>query len=252
MGAVIGLLVKDLDLPALVSYWESRAPLVVVSAIGGVSLWNTRLRPLIGAIAASLGALWLWVTFTPFCAWLARDLPRQDRLQTADAVFVLGSDVQLDGELTSEAASRLVHALELLGQGLAPRLIVSELPPPRPSHAEAARKLMKNLGLQQEVLSIGRTYNTRDEAEAVGALFRKHGWKRLLVSTSPTHSRRASAALEREGIEVVSSPSPQTRYDLENLELFALDNRIRAFGDLIHEKVGLWVYARRGWLGGND
>jgi len=173
-------------------------------------------------------------------------------MQNADAVFVLGSGIQLDGELTDEATSRLVHALELLGQGLAPRLIVSELPPPRPSHTDAARKLMKNLGLEHEVLAVGPVRSTRDEAELVGALLRKYGWKRLLVSTSPTHSRRASAALEKEGIEVVSSPSVQTRYDLENLELFFLDNRISAFGDLIHEKVGLWVYARRGWLGEND
>jgi uncharacterized SAM-binding protein YcdF (DUF218 family) len=105
---------------------------------------------------------------------------------------------------------------------------------------------MRNLGMTQEVLSIGPVVRTRDEAVALGALSREHGWSRVLVVTSPPHSRRASAALEREGIEVLSSPSTQTQFDLEKLD--EAGDRIKAFPSLVHERVGLWLYKRRGWI----
>lgn len=246
MGALAGLLAKELNLQGIVSIWGDRGPWIVGAAISGAFLWLTRWRWLLSAANACLGILWLVVGFTPLCAWLSRDLPRRDIVASVDAVYVLGSDVQTDGELTTEAMSRLLHGLELLGQGLAPRLIVPELSPPAPSYRQAAQKVMNNLGLPQELLSIGPIKRTRDEAVEVAALFRQHGWKRALVVTSPSHSRRAAASLEREGIEVVSSPSTQTEFDLEKLEF--VDARLLAFGSLVHEKIGLQYYRRRGWI----
>jgi uncharacterized SAM-binding protein YcdF (DUF218 family) len=152
----------------------------------------------------------------------------------------------MDGELTDEAVSRLLHGLELLQQGHAPRLILSELPPPYPSHSEAARQLMAALAMEQRVLSVGETRNTRSEALAVAALYRERGWKRLLVVTGPLHSRRACASLEHEGIAVICSPSVERSFDLEMLD--QPDDRLRSFGAIVHERVGIWVYARRGWL----
>jgi uncharacterized SAM-binding protein YcdF (DUF218 family) len=246
IGALGGLLAKDLKLQSIVSIWGDNVPWVVATAIVGAGLWMTRWRWLLAGATACLGALWLAAAFTPLCEWLARDLPRQDTVAAADAVYVLGSNVQMDGELTAEAMSRLLHGLELLGQGLAPRLVLPELRPPKPSYKAAAQKIMRNLGMTQEVLSIGPVVRTRDEAVALGALSREHGWSRVLVVTSPPHSRRASAALEREGIEVLSSPSTQTQFDLEKLD--EAGDRIKAFPTLVHERVGLWLYKRRGWM----
>ncbi len=246
MGALVGLLAKDLNLQSVVSIWGDKAHWVVAIAILGAGLWTTRWRWLLGGATACLGVLWLVAAYTPLCEWLARGLPRQDTVEAADAVYVLGSNVQMDGQLTAEAMSRLLHALELLGQDLAPRLVVPELRPPKPSYKAAAQKVMRNLGMTQEVLSIGPVIRTRDEAVALGALFRQRGWSRALVVTSPPHSRRAGAALEREGIEVLSSPSTQTQFDLEKLD--EADDRIKAFASLVHERAGLWFYKRRGWI----
>jgi uncharacterized SAM-binding protein YcdF (DUF218 family) len=105
---------------------------------------------------------------------------------------------------------------------------------------------MARLRLEGDVLSVGPVRSTRDEALAVAALCRERGWRRVLVVTSPTHSRRASLALEREGVVAVSSPSVETRFDLETLDRPA--ERLKAFGSLTHECVGLWIYGRRGWL----
>jgi uncharacterized SAM-binding protein YcdF (DUF218 family) len=247
VGALAGLLAKDLQLLSLVSYWDDRAPFVLGAALAGTLLWSTRLKWLVGLGAAALLLLWIVVAYTPLCPWLARDLVRRDPPQTADAVFVLGSGVQMDGDLTDEAVSRLLHGLELLQQGYAPRLILSELRPPFPSHSEAARELMKELAMEQEILSAGETSNTHTEAVAVAALFRERGWERLLVVTAPLHSRRACASLAHEGVTVVCSPSVERSFDLETLD--QPDDKLRAFSSIMHEKLGIWVYGRRGWLG---
>ena len=246
VGALVGLLAEDLNLLSLMSYWDDRAPWVLVAAIAGAVFWNTRLRRLLGVCAAVLALLWTVVAFTLLCPWLAKDLIRRDSLQPADAVFALGSKVQMDGELGDEAVSRLLHGLELLQQGHAPQLVLSELPRPYPSHSEAARRLMDGLAMEQEILSVGETRNTRSEAVAVAALYREHGWERLLVVTAPLHSRRACASLEQEGVAVVCSPSVERSFPLERLE--DPDGRLRSFGSIMHEKLGIWLYARRGWL----
>ena len=245
VGALGGLLARDLDLPTIVSYWGDRTPLVAAAAAVGALIWPTRLRRAAVAVTIGLGIVWCFVTFTPICRWLADGLVRRDPPQTADAVFVLGSRLQRDGEPTTAAMARLEHALELLGQGRSPRLIVSELPFP-PSHAALARRMMSRLGIEREVLSVGPVWNTRDEAVLVSTLMRERGWKTLLAVTSPTHSRRASATLEREGIRVVSSPCVETAYDLEEMD--RADGRLSSFGNILHERIGLWYYARRGWL----
>ncbi|HEX9724528.1 MAG TPA: YdcF family protein [Vicinamibacteria bacterium] len=247
VGALAGVIAKDLDLLSLVSYWDDRAPFVLGAALAGALLWNTRLKWLVGLGAAGLIVLWTVVAYTSLCPWLAKDLVRRDPLQPADAVFVLGSRVQLDGDLTDEAVSRLLHGLELLQQGHAPRLILSELPPPFPSHSEAVRRLVKGLAMEQEILSVGEASNTHTEAVAVAALYRERGWERLLVVTAPLHSRRACGSLEHEGVTVVCSPSVERSFDLETLD--GPDERLRAFSSIMHEKLGIWLYARRGWLG---
>ncbi len=248
MGALGGYVARDLDLPNLLSISGDRTPLVLVAALFGAVVWGTRLRRAL-AIALLAGvSVWCVVALTPLSAWLIRDFPRRDPVASADAVFVLSSGIQPDGELTTVAMDRLVHALELVGQGHTSRLILSELHPPRGSYAAQARPLIAHLGLKPELVTVGPVRNTHDEAVAVGALCRARGWTRLLVVTSPLHSRRACATLEHEQLVTISSPVVETRYDLETLD--RLGARLFAFGDVLHERIGLLVYRRRGWING--
>ena len=247
VGALLGFLVKELSLPDLISYWHSRAPLVWMAVLSGVLLWQFR----VGRWLASLGLvglalLWNIVAFTPMTSWLAEGLTRKDQVKRADAIFVLSSGLQLDGELTSAAMSRLLKGLEVLQEGYAPRLILSELHPPQKSYAAVARQLMGSLKLSQELVTIGPVDNTNDEAVALGKLFREKGWKTLVVVTTPAHSKRAAAVIEQQGIEVISVPATETRYDIEGLR--GTDERLYAFGSIMHERIGLWIYKRRGWI----
>lgn len=246
LGATTGLLGLQLRLPEIVSYHHARAPLLLGALLSGGLLGALRLRGILWSALGVLGLLWLVVAFTPLDRMLAEGLPREDPLTPADAVYVLASDVQRDGDLSTEAITRLLHGLALVQQGLAPRLILAELPRPHDHHAEAARRLMAELGLSTELLVVGPVTNTHDEAVQVAELCREHGLGRLLVVTSRLHSRRAAETFERQGLVVISSPSREHKYDLERLD--APDDRVRAFPDIVHERLGHWVYERRDWL----
>ena len=134
---------------------------------------------------------------------LAEGLVRRDRIEAADAVFVFASRVQEDGDPTTDAMSRLLKGIELVADGRSPRLVVSEVPPPAGPYAPLARAWVAAFAPRGEVVSVGRILNTREEAVAVARLFRERGWTRVLAVTSPTHTRRAAAALEKEGLVVL-------------------------------------------------
>lgn len=249
-GALAGLVVADLNLPSLVSWFGDRTYLVPPIAAVVALLWLTRLRRLAGAAVALLALLWLTVSFTPLTAWLAEGLVRRDPVENADAVLVFSSRVQEDGDPTTDAMSRLLKGVELVAEGRAPRLLVSEVAPPAGRYAPLARAWLDAFARRGEVIGIGRIVNTRDEAVATARLCRERGWTRVLAVTSPTHSRRAAAALEKEGLVAISVPSVETRFDLERLSWPG--DRREAFAAVAHERLGLVVYRRRGWVGTSE
>ena len=238
-GGLAGFLARDLGLVDPASAW-------VPAALLGAALSSGRGRPLLAAALGALVTLWLAAAFTPLSARLAEGLVRRDPPQPADAVVILGSRLQSDGEPTTDAHDRLAHGLELIAEGRASRLVVTELPPPAASHAALARRAVERRGLSAEVLSVGPVRRTRDEALAVAALCRERGWSRVLLVTSPLHSRRGALSMEQEGVSVLSSPALETQFDLESLD--RPHERLRAFASALHERLGLWYYERKGWV----
>jgi uncharacterized SAM-binding protein YcdF (DUF218 family) len=231
-------MLRDLAVDTFASFWLPWALL-------GAALWTGRLRTLLAAACAALLAVWLAVAFTPLAARLAQPLVRADGLVPADAVLVLGSRLQTDHEPTAAALSRLVHGLAL-ARGEPARLVVTETDPGPGSYTALARGLAGRLGLSPEIVTVGPVRRTRDEAVEAAALCRRRGWRRLVVVTSPTHSRRACGAIEHEGVAVTCSPSTETEFDLETLD--RPSERFVAFRALLHEWAGLWYYRYKGWV----
>jgi uncharacterized SAM-binding protein YcdF (DUF218 family) len=246
VGTVAGFVVVDLNLPSLASYWGDRTYLLLVCAAAASLAWLTPLRRLVAVGTVLLGLLWLVVAFTPLCAWMAEGLVRRDPVEDADAVFVFASRIQEDGDPTTDAMSRLLKGVQLVAEGRAPLLVVSEVPPPAGSYAPLARAWLATLARRGEVLQLGRITNTYDEARALARAGRERGIRRVLAVTSPTHTLRAAAALEKQGLVAIAVPAAETNFDLETLRLPG-DKR-RAFGPIAHERIGLVVYRRRGWI----
>jgi uncharacterized SAM-binding protein YcdF (DUF218 family) len=246
LGALAGEFIRELDLATLVSFEGDRQYVIVGAAVLGGVLGLTRLRLLAVAAVAGLAALWLGVCFTPLAAWLRDGLVRRDPLVPADAVYVLASNIQKDDDPSASAASRLWRALELVAEEKTDRVVISEIPPPAGHYEPIARAWMSAFHLGRELVVLEQTSNTREEAVAVARLCRERGFTRLLVVTSPTHTRRACAAFEREGLAVVCVPAIETQFDIETLD--RPGDRVKAFGPIAHERLGLFVYRRRGWI----
>jgi uncharacterized SAM-binding protein YcdF (DUF218 family) len=246
VGALGGGVVLDLDLPSLVSFMGERSFFVPAAAVLGALLWLTPLRRLLGWAVALLAVLWAGVAFTPLTVWLEDGLLRKDRLQAADLVYVFASRIQNDGDPTTDAMSRLLKGVELVAEGRAPLLAVSEIPPPSGRYLPIARQWVETFAPRGQVLAVGLGMTTHDEAVALARLCRERGWRRVLAVTSPTHTRRAASTLEKAGLEVISVPSIETDFDLERL-VWPKDRR-RAFPKIAHERIGLLVYRHRGWI----
>jgi uncharacterized SAM-binding protein YcdF (DUF218 family) len=245
LGALSGQLVVATGLASAVSYSRPRALLLVGFAAAGALVTFTRARKPACLVPALLAAFWLVAAFTPLSSALAAATLREDPEGPADVAFVFSSDIRPDGTPDTDYMTRLFHAVELVAQGRANVLAVSEVHGGNLSE-EVARHWLGELHVSAEVLSVGLIANTHEEAVLLARRARERGWTRVLAVTSPVHERRACETLEHEGLTAVASPAMQTTFDALNPG--GPDGRMTSMGPVLHEVVGEWVYRRRGWI----
>lgn len=194
------------------------------------------------------------VLFTPLTAFLVQGLVVRDAPQKADLIVVLGGGMHCGaGELEASSLARLEKGLELWRAGYAPRLTLSDTvgeifgsagcPSLGRVALERVRALYGEVG--PEVVLLPKMRTTRTEALAVAELVRDRGYRRVLLVTTPTHSRRAVAAFRKLGLEVWSVPSSEPRFDMA---LSKPADRLRALAPIAREYLGLLKYRLRGWL----
>ena len=186
----------------------------------------------------------LAIAYTPLCAWISPAFIQRDGNANADAVYVLTSNARR-GELNPASTSRLSHGLRLVRDGWAPRLVISELPGRNRGYAEAAARFVRESGLEADLVILGPASNTRKEAVEVAKAARERGWKRILLVTSPMHTRRAVATFARAGVDALSSPAAEVEFD-ESLERPA--DRLGGFGKIGYESLAFVYYWLRGWV----
>jgi uncharacterized SAM-binding protein YcdF (DUF218 family) len=126
------------------------------------------LRLLVAALAVFIGlTLYLFV------------LVQSDDPKHADAIVVLSGD-----------RKRLATGVRLFTQGVAETLVISRDGRPwREADALCAG--------QSVICFQANPYSTEGEAQDVGRLERKHGWRRIVIVTSRYHLRRARMLFER-------------------------------------------------------
>jgi hypothetical protein len=234
--------------------------------IAGVPLWTVLLTTTIaGAIFAhSLagGLLWLVnglmltvllvVMFTPIVPRLAGSVVRADRPGSAplDAVLVLSGSMTDDGLLKGQGLDRLLTGLAMGQQRRIPELglsVVTEARNGRLVSTEAdQRALVALLGGGVPPRFIRNVANSRDEALGFAALARTHGWRRVLVVTSPMHTHRACAAMEAAGLTIECHPATGRVYPVGTMA--GSENRRDVFQDLLYETVATALYRWRGWI----
>jgi len=255
-GAVMGLAIMQLA-----------AALGVWTAVG-VSSFAGRLALMVaGALLArtSRGA-WLWllagvlstmlmvVSYTPLVTpmvapFIRRDVAAIRAGSTADAVVILSGSVTSEGRVTGPALERLISGLQqarLLGIPVVALSVVGDDADPTVENSERdQRDLAQLMAPDRELRFVRNVHSTRDEALAFAAMARTHGWRQVVLVTSPLHSRRACATVEHAGLAVRCVPAASREYALSRLD--RPENRRLAFADVVYESAATLLYAVRGW-----
>jgi uncharacterized SAM-binding protein YcdF (DUF218 family) len=228
--------------------FDGLIPFVVLGAVLGLA--GLRRVPLAGLAAACI--LLVVVAYTPLMGGLVRPLIRNDPLPSkADAVMVLSAGVNDDGTISSTAMDRLLKGLELVNRGVAPFLVVSREAYIINGHyvssrADQERIVSLSTGGLSKLVVAGITHSTRDEAIRARDLVRARDWKRIVVVTSPMHTRRACATFEKVGV-VISCAASNTRA-FAIAALWSPMDRVRAFEVWLYETAGTLRYRQLGWI----
>jgi uncharacterized SAM-binding protein YcdF (DUF218 family) len=171
-------------------------------------LWRS-----VGAVAVVL--LLGWLLLPRVLEGWARWLAVQDDPRPADAIVVLGGG---EGE-------RIAEAVRLYERGLAPRIIILGPASPvlplsfredAPTMPQAKKIVALRKGVPEDAVEVveGPT-STYEEALAVARILQERGYRRILVVTSPFHSRRARQTFRKvvgsQGVAVLVIHPPWDR-----------------------------------------
>jgi uncharacterized SAM-binding protein YcdF (DUF218 family) len=192
------------------------------------------------------------VGFVPPFGRAAIRLIRIDSLpaEPVDAVLVLSAAVSSDERLSPAGADRLLEGLRLTRAGHARRLVLSRVwtesgPEPISSDRDQ-RALIQLIDSTVTTFVLDSVGTTRLEAVRLKALADAQGWRRIIVVTSPVHTKRSCAVVERVGLAVVCRPSPDRATAVWSQR--SPTDRLRAFGQWAYETLGWWKYRLKGWV----
>jgi uncharacterized SAM-binding protein YcdF (DUF218 family) len=243
LGASFGLALNTLNFNSVVPGGGYFVPFF---SICGAGIAITRVRKLLWLMNAMALIGIVAIAYTPLMRHLMSGLQRSDPPGRAPAVVVLSNIIFKDGTLNAEFQDRLLHGLEILRQGEAGTLVLTGPANASQGPKPTVQNEMSSLRIDFPVEEVGPVSNTHDEAVAVAALARQRGWDHVILVTQSWHMRRAAAAFERAGVKVICSPCPERSYDLQTLD--GPGDRLRAFGDWMHETIGYEFYRWRGWV----
>jgi uncharacterized SAM-binding protein YcdF (DUF218 family) len=248
LGGSIWLTISLLGVPS-VFHADSMIGLVPF-ALAGLIVFLTRFGRMLAWIEALLLILLVVIAYTPVINGAARALIRQDPVPAhADAVVVLSAGVTVDGFLQGQGLDRLLTGLALVKRGAAPLLIVTRedrnLGDRTVSTAADQDSLIALAGIVKFVATQLEA-STHDEAMAVKRIADQGGWRRIILVTSPFHTRRACATFEHVGLVVTCTPSDSRDIAVHSLK--SPRDRVGAFSMWIYELAATLQYKRHGWV----
>ena len=225
---------------------------IVIIAVLSLALSLAAVTRRMLSFSASLIAFVLLIcVLTPILKPLEDTLDVTTPPVKADVIVALGGGMRCgSGQLEAASLARVVKALELWRAGFAPAITLSKtsgLWPDCPSISSVAGKIVANLAPNPtpQVNILENVANTRDEAERVAALVKQNGWQRVLIVTSPTHSRRALATFKQLGLNASVVAASEPRFDGA---LRLPYDRMMALPALAREIAGLVKYTLFGWF----
>jgi uncharacterized SAM-binding protein YcdF (DUF218 family) len=158
-----------------------------------------------------------------YIGWTVNRTGLKDRSQPADAIVVLGAQVEPDGQPGPDLYVRTLHAAQLYEHGLAPYLVCTGgFRGDRLSAAAVACNLAVSLGVPPDrVFLADGSMTTREDAASARDLMLARDWDTAILVSHPLHLERARLLFEAQGLTVYPSPT--------NTDLAAIPWRTRAW-----------------------
>ena len=248
VGTAAAFVLGDLGFPHIFGYnrFTLILPLFILGGIAGL----TRFRKPMAWITIILLGFTILLGSTAMMRGPVKRLTRSDPVpQSADAIVVLSAGVTADGLLQQQGLDRLLKGVELSRAGISKRIVLTrerKKVDGRWITSATDQNRVIAIGGGADVTSTGLVTSTREEALRVREMAQRGGWKRIIVVTSPLHSRRACATFEHVGLTVSCVPADSRDIAVRNL--VGRDNNLRAFGMWIYELAGTLRYWQAGWI----
>jgi len=235
-------------------------------SILGLLLWQLkRLRLALLLIACALSWLLCW-SLPPVARMLQASLEQRypavpvEQIPTAEVIVVFGGvmeagDASYPYPGLTDAADRAWHAARLYRAGKAPKILLSGgLASSRtdgPTEAELMRLFLLDLGVPDEAMILEtRSRTTRENALYCAAMVRDAGWSSVILVTSALHMPRSWRSFKQAGVGAIPVGTDYQTWPTS----FSLSDWLPSAGALekstyaLHEVIGTWTYAWRGWL----
>jgi uncharacterized SAM-binding protein YcdF (DUF218 family) len=227
-------------------------PAAIFVALLGAVLGLTRAAILLWILTAAAVVSFCIVAMTPFVTTLlpTATLVREDKLpaQPLDAVIVLSGGITPEGLLEPEPVDRLLTALALMRDSVAPLLVVSE--PRRGKHGPTAAidqaRIRSLVARPFPMLMVDSVFTTHDEAVSSWRMLRERNATRVAVVTSPMHTRRACATFEHVGFTVTCVSAVSRVYSVRFAD--GGEGRLKVFREWLYERAAWLEYRARGWV----
>lgn len=213
------------------------------SARFGTSLRNYRRFLNWGMGLLLAGAIFL---YSPLVWWIAKPLVLQDAPQRADAVVIFAGGVGESGNAGEGYQERILEGVGWFKEGLAPALLFVSGYAKTFNEPDIMKALAESLGVSPSaILTETRVHDTYDYVLRVKERAAEHGWKSILLVTSPYHTRRTALTFTK------NAPDLKVWYlPLRNSSFYERERvvQVQQVGGILHEYLGILVYWLKGWI----
>jgi uncharacterized SAM-binding protein YcdF (DUF218 family)/glycosyltransferase involved in cell wall biosynthesis len=195
-------------------------------------------------VAAS--AAYALIFHTNLVWWGAAPLRMSAAPMRADAVVVFAGGVGESGKAGGGTEERVQHGIDVYKAGYGAHLIFSSGYVYSFPEADVMRSLAVQQGVPADAILLEqRSTNTHENVTFTGDILRQHGWRSVLLVSSPYHMRRALLAWRKVApdIRVVPAPPPKSQF-YDHTRGASLE-QVRA---IAHEYLAIAGYWIRGWL----
>ena len=225
----------------------------VSARAGEVRGWEDRLRRLyatarrrtlqaLGAVVA----IYLLMFYTPLLWWMAFPLKVSAPPTNADAIVVFAGGVGESGKAGGGFQERVSQAVALYKGGHAPRVIFSSGFVFTLREAEVMKAVAVDNGIPPEAILLEEhAANTFENVAFTNRILSEHGWRRVLLVSSPYHMRRAMLTWRHTAPDIAVTPTPVPQSEFYASNWGASFDQIRG---IVHEYAAIAAYWLKGWI----